>query len=589
MVVLTLCGLICPLFSTCLMAAETDSSWTYIKETPEQHAAKMQWWNAARFGMFVHWGVYSVTGGEYKGKMPTNSAEWMMNKARIPIADYKVENVNKFNPTEFDAKAFVGLAKEVGMKYLVITAKHHDGFSMFHSKCSPYNVVEATPFKRDVMMELAQACREHGIRFGFYYSQCQDWHHPGGMGNNWDKTIQRVSFDEYAREKAAPEIRQLLTEYGPISIFWWDTPRAMSKEAFDSLHSATDLQPGIITNDRLGEEYPGDNKTFERRIPQQAPVGVDWEVCMPISGSWGYKKSDTDFKSTETLIRNLADIASKGGNYLLNVSPTGSGTLLPQATERLKAIGRWMKINSDSIYETTASPFGRLEWGRCTKKEFARGATLYLHVFDWPEDGQLLVPGLKNEVLQAHLMADWKALDTRKEESGIVVSLPAQAPDEINSVMVLKVSGALNIEIALPMPKKDGSLILYAESAYLHNNEGSRNVRVQDRDGRANIGYWTDAEAWVEWSFKIDKPGEYEVSAELAIEQESTRFRLMLPDQQKTVELASTGGYGNYVIKSLGNISLDKAGAYTLQIKPDPDQWQPINIRYLKLKLRWNR
>lgn len=580
------CGLVCILVCGILRAAEADSGWSYTRETPEQHASKMQWWNTARFGMFVHWGVYSVTGGAYKGNMPTNSAEWMMNKARIPIAEYKTENVDKFNPTEFDAKAFVQLAKDTGMKYLVITAKHHDGFSMFHSKCSPYNVVDATPFKRDVMMELARACREEGIRFGFYYSQCQDWHHPGGMGNNWDKTIERVSFDEYVREKAAPEIKQLLTEYGPISIFWWDTPRDMSKEAFDSLHSATDLQPGIITNDRLGEEYPGDHKTFERRIPQRAPVGADWEVCMPISGSWGYKKSDTSFKSTETLIRNLADIASKGGNYLLNVSPTGKGTLLPQATERLKAIGQWMKINGESIYGTTASPFGKLKWGRCTKKELARGTTLYLHVFDWPEDGQLLVPGLKNKVLQAYLMADWRALKTRKEESGIVVSLPAQAPDEINSVVVLKISGALDIEISLPKPSEAGSLILSAESAYLHNNEGTRDVRVQDRDEGANIGYWTDAEAWVEWSFKIDKPGEYEVSAELAIQEESTRFRLMSSDQQKNVELASTGGYGNYIVKSLGNVSFDKAGAYTLQIKPDPDHWQPINIRYLKLKLR---
>ena len=183
------------------------------------------------------------------------------------------------------------------------------------------------------------------------------------MGNNWDKTIQRVSFDEYVREKAVPEVRQLLTEYGPIAIFWWDTPRDMSKEAFDSLHSVTALQPGIITNDRLGEDYPGDHKTFERKIPAQAPAGQDWEVCMPISGSWGYKKSDTNFKSTTTLIRNLVDIASKGGNYLLNVSPTGEGTLLPEATERLKAIGRWMKVNSESIYDTTASPFGQAGLG----------------------------------------------------------------------------------------------------------------------------------------------------------------------------------------------------------------------------------
>jgi len=570
------------------MAAETGSTWSYVKETPEQHAAKMQWWNTARFGMFVHWGVYSVTGGEYKGKMPTNSAEWMMNKARIPIAEYKTENVDKFNPTEFDANAFVGLAKEAGMKYLVITAKHHDGFSMFHSKCSPYNVVDATPFKRDIMMELAKACRDEGIRFGFYYSQCQDWHHPGGIGNNWDKTIQRVSFDEYVREKAAPEIKQLLTEYGPISIFWWDTPRDMSREAFDSLHSSTDLQPGIITNDRLGKDYPGDHKTFERRIPRKAPVGVDWEVCMPISGSWGYKKSDTDFKSIETLIRNLVDIASKGGNYLLNVSPTGNGTLLPQATERLKAIGRWMKVNSESIYGTTASPFGALDWGRCTKKEYARGTTLYLHVFDWPEDGKLLVPGLKNKVKLAYLMADWQALETQQDDSGVTVSLPAEAPDDIVSVVAVKVSSPLVVKAVLPTPDKDGSLVLLADMAYIHNNEGAEQASLREgrRGGASYISRWTDEQAWVEWSFKIERPGTYEMLAELSIDGEKSRFNVGLPGQQKSVEILSTGGAREYVKKSLGTINIDKAGEYSLQIRPEKDHWQPINLRQVELKLQ---
>jgi alpha-L-fucosidase len=242
--------------------------------------------------------------------------------------------------------------------------------------------------------------------------------------------------------------------------------------------------------------------------------------------------------------------------------------------------------NELEVIEMAPSPFGKLEWGRCTKKEFARGTTLYLHVFDWPEDGRLVVPGLKNKVQQAYLMADWKALETRNEESGVVVSLPAQAPDEIDSVLVLKVSGALDVEIALPMPKKDGALILSAESAYLHNNEGSRDVRVQGGGGDANLGYWTDAEAWVEWSFKIDKPGKYEVLAELALQEEKTRFRLVLPGQQKTVELASTGGYGNYRNKSLGKLRFDKAGEYTLQIRPDKDAWQPINLRQLELKLQ---
>jgi alpha-L-fucosidase len=577
---------LCVLFCRGIRAEELDVT-PRAKETPEQRTARMQWWTSARFGMFVHWGVYSATGGEFRGHMPTNSAEWMMNKARVSIADYRVENVDKFNPTKFDAADFVKLARDAGMKYLVITAKHHDGFSMFHSKASPYNVVDATPLKRDIMKELAEACRDQGIRFGFYYSQCQDWHHPGGMGNTWDKTIQRVSFDRYVREKAEPEIRQLLTEYGPISIFWWDTPRDMSKEAFENLHSSTNLQPAIITNDRLGKDHPGDYKTFERRIPEHAPVGTPWEVCMPISGSWGYKKSDTDFKSTTTLIRNLADIASKGGNYLLNVSPTGDGTLLPQAVDRLKAIGQWMKVNDESIYDTTASPLGKLDWGRCTQKKLADKTTLYLHVFDWPEHGELLVPGLTNQVQQAYLLAGQTSLKARLQDEGVLVSLPALAPDPINSVVVLQVDGALDIEPQLPTPRDDGSLVLSADAAYIHNNEGSRQVRLQLReDTPNNIGYWTDTNAWIEWSLKVDQPGQYEILAELAVEQEKSRFRIELAGQHKSVEVLSTGSYYRYATKSLATIRLDRAGKYTLSIKPDKDDWQPINLRQLELKRR---
>jgi alpha-L-fucosidase len=546
---------------------------------------RMAWWREAKFGMFVHWGVYSVTGGEFRGKMPTNSAEWMMNKARISIADYKTENVDQFNPTQFDADAFVGLARKAGMKYLVITAKHHDGFSMFHSKASPYNVVDATPFKRDIMKELADACQKQGIRFGFYYSQCQDWHHPGGQGNNWDKTIKRVSFDEYVREKAVPEVRQLLTEYGPIAIFWWDTPRAMSKEAIDSLYSTRLLQPGLITNDRLGEGYPGDHMTYERTIPQAGPDDQDWEVCMPISASWGYKKSDTDFKSTITLIRNLADIASKGGNYLLNVSPTGEGTLLPQAVERLEAIGAWMNVNSDSIYGTVASPFAKLKWGRCTMKVSGDETTLYLHVFDWPAKGELLVPGLESRIQGASLLADQSVLETRQTDSGVLVSLPPEAPDAMNSVIELKLQGPLKVATGSAM-QQDGLLVLSAEEACINNNEGSQQIVLQKRDDYSNIGCWNDAHASVHWIVAFSRPGEYEMIADLAVEAEKSRFRIGVKGSEHLVDVASTGGFYIYDKKSIGTITVQKAGTLNLKINPDPEHWQPINIRQLELRLR---
>lgn len=554
------------------------------KDLSEGRDERMAWWREAKFGMFVHWGIYSVVGGEYNGQKLPNSAEWMMNRGKIPIAEYR-KYAEQFNPTGFDADEFVARAKNAGMRYIVITAKHHDGFSMFGSKATDYNVVDATPFKRDIMKELSEACQKQGIRLGFYYSQAQDWHHPGGMGNNWDKTIKRVSNDEYVREKAYPEAKQLLTEYGPISIFWWDTPRKMSKEALDSLYSTRFLQPGLITNDRLGKGYPGDHKTFERKIPAAGPVDEDWEVCMPISGSWGYKLGDENFKSVQTLTRNLADIASKGGNYLLNVSPTGEGTLLPQAVERLEAIGEWMKINGGSIYGTTASPFGKLEWGRCTKKTSGNETLLYLHVFEWPETGELLVPGLKNRVDHASLLADQRALETKKTDAGVVVSIPPSASDENNSVIVMRILEPLDIEKPAEDRRQDGTIVLLAEKAFLHNNEGSRDIRVQGEGDSANIAYWTDAHAWVEWSVKFDRAGEYEIQAELAVEQPKSKFRVGLPEKQAVVEVKSTGGYGSYEQRSLGTLKIERPGSYSIQITPDVKQWQPINVRKLLLRI----
>ncbi|WP_246151960.1 alpha-L-fucosidase [Rubripirellula reticaptiva] len=544
---------------------------------------RMAWWREARFGMFVHWGVYSTTGGEYNGKKLPNSAEWMMNKGRIPIAEYE-QYAAQFNPAKFDAAAFVGLAKQAGMKYLVITAKHHDGFSMFGSTASDYNVVDATPFKRDIMKELSVECQKQGIRLGFYYSQAQDWHHPGGMGNSWDKDLKRVSNDEYVLGKAVPEVKQLLTEYGPIGIFWWDTPRKMSRESFNALHSLTKLQPSVITNDRLGDDFPGDYKTFERQIPPNAPADKDWEVCMPISGSWGYKKGDNDFKSPSTLIRNLIDIASKGGNYLLNVSPTGDGTLLPPAVERLKEVGKWMAINGESIYETSASPLQALGWGRCTSKKIDGGTRLYLHVFDWPKDGRLVIPGVKNEVRKASLLASGTDLQGRLTDDGIELLVPAEGPDAVASVIVLDVDGVLELDPQWPSVDAAGSLVLAADAAYLHNNEGSKQASIRHHSDIPHVGYWMDAQAWVEWTANIDKPGIYEVVATLSVEAEMTQFDVSIGDRQLAATAVSTGGYGKYTEQSLGSIEIDQVGEASIKCKPIADRWNPMNLRSITLK-----
>ena len=404
------------------------------------------------------------------------------------------------------------------------------------------------------------------------------------MGNNWDKTIKRVSTDEYVAQKAVPEVRQLLSEYGPIGIFWWDTPRKMSQESFDALHSLTRLQPSVITNDRLGEAYPGDYKTFERNIPDRGPEGKDWEVCMPISGSWGYKKGDNSFKSSEKLIRNLVDIASKGGNYLLNVSPTGQGTLLPPAIERLEAIGDWMDVNGESIYDTQQSPFVSLSWGRCTRRESDDSTKLYLHVFDWPEDGKLLVPGLSNDVQDSYLLANRKALTTEKSDDGMLISLPSDAPDDIASVVVLNVTGKLEVKVQLPTVDKDGKIVLTADQAFVHNNEGSPQAGLRAHDDIPHIGYWIDRQAFVEWTFRALEPGDYEARVVLSVENEKTRFGYGVVGDAKFAEVPSTGSYGIYVEKVLGTIKIKEAGECTVRIKPDAEAWEPMNLRQLELR-----
>jgi alpha-L-fucosidase len=414
-------------------------------ESPAAVARRLRWWSEARFGMFIHWGLYAQDGCHWKGQ--DGKTEHMMRHLKIPLREYaKIASV--FNPTKFDADAWVRTAKDAGMKYIIITAKHHDGFAMWGSRSSDYNIVARTPWKRDPIKELAEATRKQGLEFGVYYSLGRDWQDPdvptkdGYRSNSWDYPDEsKKVFARYFERKVKPQVRELLTGYGPLAVMWFDTPEQISKaESEELLRLIHGLQPATIVNARVGNRL-GDYAVQEQKIPEGGEP-QPWETCMTLNGHWGYQKDDQNWKAPEALVRNLVDIASKGGNFLLNVGPTGEGLIPDPSLERLREVGRWMKVNGEAIRGTGACPLAHLPWGRCTRKPTPDGATLYLHVFDWPADGKLVVPGA-GRALSATLLATGKKLPVKSAGDGVTVTVPQPAPDRLSSTIVLRVKAPL--------------------------------------------------------------------------------------------------------------------------------------------------
>ncbi len=426
-------------------------------ETPEQHDARLKWFREARFGLFIHWGVYAVPAGFWQGK--SISAEWIMNRGRIPVADYRAFAKN-FTAAKYDPQAWAQLAEDAGIKYVVITAKHHDGFTLYDSAYSDWNAVKASGAKRDLLQPLADAVRARGLRFGTYYSQSQDWVNlGGGKGNTapWDEEQKKGDFDTYLKTIALPQARELLEKYHP-DILWWDTEYQMTPERAKPFFDLVLSSPGLIHNSRLGGGVLGDFRTSEQRIPASAMLGRVLEVNMTINGSWGYRSDDLNWKPVQQLIRNLSDITSKDGNYLLNVGPTAEGVIPQPEIDRLLAIGRWLKVNGAAIYSTRGGLYGRpLDWGRTTYRAWpGGGTTLFLHVWEWPADGKILVPGLKQALRSGRLLANSAVVTASVTTDGLVVTLPGAAPDPDVSVVALEFPGPIEIANETPITKDTG-------------------------------------------------------------------------------------------------------------------------------------
>lgn len=552
---------------------------------PLPDTERTRWFREAKLGIFVHWGVYSVIGRH----------EWARHKLQIPHAEYDVY-ARQFNPVRFDASAWTGLFRAAGAKYVVITSKHHDGFSIYRSRVSDYDM-EITPYAGDPLQQLAAAARRDGLRLGFYHS-IMDWKNPDYRPlRQWEhpKTYEQGGDMPAYLNYMKAQLRELLTNYGDVATIWFDGEWEHKPEEIDAdgiYDFIRALQPNTLINDRLYNRRPGNKADFgtpEQFVPATGLTGpggkpVLWESCVTInSDSWGYNKYETEFKTSRDLVRMLVEVVSKGGNLLLNVGPRPDGTIQPEFVERLQEIGRWMDVNSEAIYETTASPFPRLPfYGRATVK----GSNLYLHVFNWPKDGTLRVPGLNNIVHKAWLLADRTApVTTARDGDDILVKLPDQAPDDTASVVVLQLDGTPQAKPYFEKPAEDGTLTLSSASAEVESALGQR-LKTENILGHVYLTHWTRPGDVPVWKFNLPKAGRYQLSLRYAAARASKDLPFVMQSGETLLngKTEVTGDAQVFKEFPIGPIRLN-AGEQTLRIRSDaPAGAAAMNLEAIILK-----
>ena len=541
-----------------------------------------EWFSEGKFGMFIHWGPYSVFGGEWKGQriQQGDIAEWIMQLFQIPVEEYRKVTAT-FNPVEFDARKWVAMAKNAGMKYIIITSKHHDGFAMYHSKVSDYNIVDYTPFGRDPLKEISEACAEAGIKFCVYYSHREDWENPYAYGNTWDFDSSQTNLDlmdhpelfrKYLDDKAIPQLKELLTGYGPLGIVWFDRgmyTQEQGKEFADLVHT---LQPNCLVNGRVGhydKELLGDYQSLTDNGMPLGGIEEAWETPQTLNDTWGYSKFDQNWKTPEEIIRRMVTIVSKGGNYLLNVGPTGEGVIPAPSVAILNRVGEWMEENSESIYGTSPSPFPvELPWGYCTRK----GDLLYLHVFEWPADGKLKVDRLNNRIKKAYLLGGKKTdLKVAKGDGNQwLISIPKAPPDPINSVVVLLISGTPDIDPLIVQQTENEPVVLDYLSAKTHGKAVKRFNR-KGEEGQFHISKMAGPEDVIDWHVNFTKVGTYDVFIEYAAIPgwEDGRFKIMAGRKEITGKIISSDGWYEYKTEQIGELRISKKGETLIRLFPD--------------------
>ncbi len=555
--------------------------WTASMKTRDQRIA---WWADAKFGMFIHWGIYSLPGGEWKGKQVSGYAEHLMRKEKISRKEY-LDLAHQFNPTLFNADEWIANAKKAGMKYFIITAKHHDGFAMYNSAISDFDLADQSPFKRDPMAELAIAAKKQGIKFGFYYSHAFDWEHPDAPGNDWelnnpggDKLLGGTRWydahpewlpkaQKYVREKAIPQIQELIKKYHP-DILWFDTPQKLPlSENIVILKAIREADPNIVVNGRLVRSATGNMGDYRNTADRPAeffPVTDSWWEAIPTTNeSYGYHQFDKSHKPVAHFIQLLAKAASRGGNLLMNIGPKGDGAFDQPDLQILQGIGKWMDRNGESIYATHAGPLPFQNWGVSTLKD----NKLYLHVFRWPAKGKLYVGGLKNGIGKAYLLADpsKKMTTKRLNEKDILIDLPATAPDTVNTVIVVELTAKpVTDTVRFIAPGVAGERLLAFDAKLTGAGFGFGDGKTD----RYYVEGWKKKNQSLSWEFRMVEPNDFSAIIKYVTGDSIGGSCQLLLDGKKIAEINIETGKNNAVIaQKLPDLKLN-AGVHRLEIIP---------------------
>lgn len=554
--------------------SNTASKVTIPYETEEEYQTRMQWWKDAKYGMFIHFGLYSILGGEYKGEVTPKIAEWIQNTLKIPLTEYK-KLMQQFNPTGFNADEWVKNAKDAGMKYIVVTSKHHDGFALFNSKVSEYNVMN-TPFKRDIIKELKEACRKQGLKFGLYYSHAIDWENPNnyiGEGklrermNTVDFNPSREDRAKYLNEKSFPQLKELLTNYGDIDILWFDMGKGLDNEEIRQfVKIAKELQPKIIISSRIGDEIApavfNKDMYFDFYTPSDNyftgdQLAIPFEMAGTTNTSWGYRNNDHEWRKPNFILSSLIASASRNGNYLLNVGPMPNGKMPDEPVKNLKIAGQWLKEYGASVYNTTPSPFPwNYNWGYVTQKP----NNIYLNLFNWPQNNEIELNGMLSKVDKIHVLGSTKNITFKQEGRFVTINLNGVEKKELATPLVVEFKDAeLKIDHSISQGAHDAIRLDRITSTYLKE------------------------ELLSSWEFKVHTPGTFKIKIISNEKGNHSKPEWTGSEQKGSVQVAGkiipvvlkrdsenrnpTLFFYNEIGSNVGEIEFLKKGTYTLQLK----------------------